>query len=149
MSDSLLNEGKTTVSDGRAFPAKHLDSRMQARLNAAIIERAEAVEKYSVGDFIDWFHASYNVRVTFNQVSLATERLSYRWPDVFLPASQEERGINVKNAKQRTHGESAGTTSLEQIMQRIDMLQKTLSDVMLQVNKLVMFNEQQQPPQQS
>ena len=137
------------MSDGRAFPAKHLDSRMQARLNAAIIERAEAVEKYSVGDFIDWFHASYNVRVTFNQVSLATERLSYRWPDVFLPASQEERGINVKNAKQRTHVESAGTRSLEQIMQRMDTLQKMLSDVMHQVNKLVMFNEQQQPPQHS
>jgi len=137
------------VSDGRAFPAKHLDSRMQARLNAGIIERAEAVEKYSVGDFIDWFHASYNVRVTFNQVSLATERLSYRWPDVFLPASQEERGINVKNAKQRTHVESAGATSLEQVMQRMDILQKTLSDVMHQVNKLVMFNEQQQPPQHS
>jgi hypothetical protein len=129
------------MSDGRAFPAKHLDSRMQARLNAAIIERAEAVEKYSVGDFIDWFHESYNVRVTFNQVSLATERLSYRWPDVFLPASQEERGINVKNAKQRTHVESADTKSLEQIMQRMDMLQKTLGDVMNQLNKLVVSNE--------
>ena len=129
------------VSDGRAFPAKHLDSRMQARLNAAIIERAEAVEKYGVGDFIDWFHACYNVRVTFSQVSLATERLSYRWPDVFLPASREERGINVKNAKQRTHVESADTKSLEQIMQRMDMLQKTLGDVMNQLNKLVVSNE--------
>ena len=129
------------MSDGRAFPAKHLDSRMQARLNAAIIERAEAVEKYSVGDFIDWFHASYNVRVTFNQVSLATERLSYRWPDVFLPASQEERGINVKNAKQKTHGESADTKSFEQIMQRMDTLQKMLADVMSQLDKLVASNE--------
>ena len=136
-----MNEGKTTVGDGRAFPAKHLDSRMQARLNAAIIERAEAVEKYGVGDFIDWFHASYNVRVTFSQVSLAAERLSYRWPDVFLPASREERGINVKNAKQRTHVESADTKSLEQIIQRMDMLQKTLGDVMNQLNKLVVSNE--------
>jgi len=114
---------------------------MQARLNAAIIERAEAVEKYGVGDFIDWFHASYNVRVTFNQVSLATERLSYRWPDVFLPASQEERGINVKNAKQSRRVEPAGTTSLEQIMQRMDTLQKMLSDVMSQLDKLVVSNK--------
>ena len=129
------------MGDGRAFPAKHLDSRMQARLNAAIIESAEAVEKYGVGNFIDWFYASYSVRVTFNQVSLAVERLSYRWPDVFLPASQEERGINVKNAKQRTHVESADTKSFEQIMQRMDMLQKTLDDVVKQLNELVVSNE--------
>jgi len=129
------------MSDGRAFPAKHLDSRMQARLNAAIIESAEAEEKYSVTNFIDWFYAMHNVRVTFNQVSLATERLSYRWPDVFLPASQEERGINVKNAKQSRRVESAGTTSLEQIMQRMDTLQKMLADVMSQLDKLVASNK--------
>ena len=68
-----------------------LNRREQAKLDAAVIEHAEAGAKQSFKVVIEQL-AKVGIVVSFQHVDSSCDRLGYRWGDVFAPASRVERG---------------------------------------------------------
>ena len=68
-----------------------LNRREQAKLDAAVIEHAEAGAKQSFKVVVEQL-AKVGIVVSFQHVDSSCDRLGYRWGDVFAPASRVERG---------------------------------------------------------
>ena len=68
-----------------------LNRREQAKLDAAVIEHAEAGVKQSFKVVVEQL-AKAGIVVSFQHVDSSCDRLGYRWGDVFAPASRVERG---------------------------------------------------------
>jgi len=78
--------------DGRQRErAAKLDRRAVARLHAEIIDCADDPHKMSHHSMVEDLR-EHGVQVTFKQIENALRTLGYKWKEVFLPASNSDRG---------------------------------------------------------
>ena len=78
--------------DGRQRErAAKLDRRAVARLHAEIIDCADDPHKMSHHSMVEDLR-EHGVEVTFKQIENALRTLGYKWKEVFLPASNSDRG---------------------------------------------------------
>jgi len=88
--------------DGRQRErAAKLDRRAVARLHAEIIDCADDPHKISHHSMVEDLR-EHGVEVTFKQIENALRTLGYKWKEVFLPASNSDRG---KKPRQPEAGE--------------------------------------------
>jgi hypothetical protein len=78
--------------------AAKLDRRAVARLHAEIIDCADDPEKMSHHLMIEDLR-NFGVEVTFKQIENALRTLGYKWKEVFLPASNSDRGKKPRQSE--------------------------------------------------
>jgi hypothetical protein len=118
--------------------AAKLDRRAVARLHAEIIDCADDPHKMSHHSMVDDLR-EFGVEVTFKQIENALRTLGYKWKEVFLPASNSDRG---KKPRQPEAGEwsvfeeldkttdvhwSAAGPDMQAVLNRIEQLEQTLT----------------------
>ena len=117
--------------------AAKLDRRAVARLHAEIIDCADDPEKMSHHLMIEDLR-NFGVEVTFKQIENALRTLGYKWKEVFLPASNSDRGKKPRQpeAGERSvfeeldkttdaHWSTAGP-DMRAVLDRIEQLEQTL-----------------------
>ncbi|NBN88037.1 MAG: hypothetical protein EBV32_02975 [Proteobacteria bacterium] len=109
--------------------AVKLDRRAVARLHAEIIDCADDPHKMSHHSMVEDLR-EYGVEVTFKQIENALRTLGYKWKEVFLPASNSDRG---KKPRQPEAGdleatqEPASGPDMRAVLNRIEQLEQTLT----------------------
>jgi hypothetical protein len=118
--------------DGRQRErAAKLDRRSVARLHAEIIDCADDPHKMSHHMMIDDLR-EYGVEVTFKQIENALRTLGYKWKEVFLPASNSDRGKKPRQSEadefQMTMTQQpAIMPDMDGVLHRIEQLEQTLA----------------------
>jgi len=118
--------------------AAKLDRRAMARLHAEIIDCADDPHKMSHHLMIEDLR-NFGVEVTFKQIENALRTLGYKWKEVFLPASNSDRGKRPRQpeADERSafkeldettdvHWSTAGP-DISALLDRIERLEQTLT----------------------
>jgi len=125
--------------DGRQRErAAKLDRRAVARLHAEIIDCADDPHKMSHHSMIDDLR-EFGVEVTFKQIENALRTLGYKWKEVFLPASNSDRGKKPRQPEADRFPMMQDTTRFEMtqdantgpdiwaVLNRIEQLEQTLT----------------------
>jgi chaperonin cofactor prefoldin len=125
--------------DGRQRErAAKLDRRAVARLHAEIIDCADDPHKMSHHSMIDDLR-EFGVEVTFKQIENALRTLGYKWKEVFLPASNSDRGKKPRQPEAGgwsvfeeldkttdVHWSAAGP-DMQAVLDRIEQLEQALA----------------------
>ena len=125
--------------DGRQRErAAKLDRRAVARLHAEIIDCADDPHKISHHSMVEDLR-EFGVEVTFKQIENALRTLGYKWKEVFLPASNSDRGKKPRQAKAGewsvfedldkttdVHWSTAGP-DMQDVLGKIERLEETLA----------------------
>jgi len=118
--------------------AAKLDRRAVARLHAEIIDCADDPHKMSHHSMIDDLR-EFGVEVTFKQIENALRTLGYKWKEVFLPASNSDRGKKPRQPEADRFPMMQDTTRFEMtqdantgpdiwaVLNRIEQLEQTLT----------------------
>ena len=109
--------------------AAKLDRRSMARLHAEIIDCADDPHKVSHHMMIDDLR-EFNVEVTFKQIENALRSLGYKWKEVFLPASNSDRGKKPRQSEAdelKQTQDLASMPDMRAVLDRIEQLEQTLT----------------------
>jgi len=116
--------------DGRQRErAAKLDRRAVARLHAEIIDCADDPHKMSHHSMVEDLR-EFGVEVTFKQIENALRSLGYKWKEVFLPASNSDRGKKPRQPEADDPEATQEPTSgpdMRAVLNRIEQLEQTLT----------------------
>ena len=110
--------------------AAKLDRRAVARLHAEIIDCADDPHKMSHHSMVDDLR-EFGVEVTFKQIENALRTLGYKWKEVFLPASNSDRGKKPRQSEAdeiKVTQDLATGPDMRDVLNRIEQLEQTLTD---------------------
>ena len=118
--------------------AAKLDRRAVARLHAEIIDCADDPHKMSHHSMVEDLR-EYGVEVTFKQIENALRTLGYKWKEVFLPASNSDRGKKPRQQEANewsvlkdldnttdVHWSTAGP-DMQDVLGKIERLEETVA----------------------